>query len=258
MMNLFDLDDRVTAAAVAAAGTVIGAVIQLRVAWRKEVSERARGVPMTKKARKGPVLAVFLLVAAAALGGFAFSQYLAVQAERDTAALRGEMHTQLAQISATAERLERATENRRAAADMEDRRPQDSADVTVTATIGPCRTHADSSPACTEREALQVTLCGSIPASTTVAALTLYARPENSPRPWTESQLAPGQEAGQARFSDKSLERAESDQVKQVCTVFASWNAEQAYSARMVVKYTAPPPLREVSQSAIVPVADLH
>ena len=72
-MSLFDLDSSVNAAAVAAAGTVIGALAQLRLAWRKEVAERARGVPATKKSRRGPVLAVFLLLIAAGVGGFAFS-----------------------------------------------------------------------------------------------------------------------------------------------------------------------------------------
>ncbi len=75
-MNLFDLDDKVTAAAVAAAGTVIATLIQLHVTRRKEASERARGVPATKKSRRGPVIAVTLLLIGAAVGGFAFSQYL--------------------------------------------------------------------------------------------------------------------------------------------------------------------------------------
>jgi len=110
-MNL-GLDDNVVAAAVAAAGTVIGALIQLRITWRKEVSERARGVPMTKKSRRGPVLAVGLLLSAAAVGGFAFSQYLMKQSDREAAALRdGELQAQLTQIRATAERLERVTLN---------------------------------------------------------------------------------------------------------------------------------------------------
>jgi hypothetical protein len=103
-MNL-GLDDNVVAAAVAAAGTVIGALIQLRVTWRKEVSERARGVPLTKKSRRGPVLAVGLLLSAAAVGGFAFSQYLVKQSDRESATLRGELQAQLTQIRATAERL---------------------------------------------------------------------------------------------------------------------------------------------------------
>src|SRR5258708_30938795 len=106
-MNLFDFDSR-TAAAVAAAGTVIGALAQLRVAWRKEVSERARGVPATKKSRRGPVLAVSLLLIAAAVCGFALSQYLVRRSDHEAAALRGELQTQLARISATAERLGQA------------------------------------------------------------------------------------------------------------------------------------------------------
>ena len=93
---MLDLDDKVTAAAVAAAGTVIGSLIQLRVSWRKEVSERARGVPSTKKSRRGPVLAVGLLLVGAAAGGFAFSQYLVKQSDVESAALRAEEERQWA------------------------------------------------------------------------------------------------------------------------------------------------------------------
>jgi hypothetical protein len=46
---------------------------------------------------------------------------------------------------------------------------------------------------------------------------------------------------GQARFSDKPFERAESDQTKQVCTAFSAWDGEHATSARLVVNYTASP-----------------
>src|SRR5258706_5994705 len=101
-MNLFGFDSR-TAAAVAAAGTVIGALAQLRVAWRKEVSERARGVPATKKSRRGPVLAVSLLLIAAAVCGFALSQYLVRRSDHEAAAPRRAMPLPLARINATAE-----------------------------------------------------------------------------------------------------------------------------------------------------------
>src|SRR5580658_3847218 len=106
-MNIFNLDEKVAAAAVAAAGTVIGTLIQLHVVWRKEVSERRRGVPATKKSRRGPVMAVGLLLVGAAAGGFAFSQYLVKQSDVESAALRAQLQAQLAQISVTAARLER-------------------------------------------------------------------------------------------------------------------------------------------------------
>ena len=260
-MNLLDLDDRVTAAAVAATGTVIGALIQLRVAWRNELSARARGVPVTKKSRRGPVLAVFLLLIAAGVGGFALSQWLMRPAQRESEALRGELHTQLAQINATAERLERAT--LQGAPAGRDAAPA----VTVTTTVGPCRARAtgsgDAAAACSEQEALRVSLCGSVPASAVVTDMMLYARREDSQRPWSDSRATPGQDVGQARFSDKPFERTEPDQSRQVCAGFSDWDGQQPYSARLVVKYApgaaahdAAPTAREVSQATVTAVSD--
>ncbi len=252
-MNIFDLDDKVAAAAVAAAGTVIGSLIQLRVVWRKETSERSRGVPATKKSRRGPILAVCLLLIGAAVGGFAFSQYLmARQSDRESAAQRQQLQAQLAQISATAERLERATL-------ADDRHNADA--VTVTTTVAPCRGSgaavADVSPACAEPEALPVTLCASVPTLAAVAAMELYARPEDSTQPWAESRVTPGQDVGRARFAEKEFERTESDQSKQICTAFSSWDAEKRYSARLVVKYVIAPAASGVSNAQLMPVSGL-
>ena len=252
-MSLFDLDDKVTAAAVAAAGTVIGTLIQLHVTWRREKSERKRGVPATKKSRRGPVVAVCLLLIAAAVGGFAFSQYLVKQSDLESAALRVQLRTQVAQISATAERLERValSDHGSSGRTAEDRRGAEG--VAATTTVGPCRMHPvvapDATPACDEQEAQPVTLCASVPALAVVTATVLYARPEDSSQPWTESRVAPGQEVGRARFADKAFERAESDQWKQVCTGFSSWDSEHAYSARFVVKYVTVP---SVSEPAVI------
>src|SRR5271166_3973845 len=105
---MLNLDDRVTAAAIAAAGTVIGTLIQLHITWRREVSERARGVPASKKSRRGPVLAVGLLLVGGVVVGFASSQYLARQSDLESAAMRGQLQAQLAQMNATAARIERA------------------------------------------------------------------------------------------------------------------------------------------------------
>jgi hypothetical protein len=262
LMNPFDLDTRV-AAAIAAAGTVIGALAQLRVAWRKEVSERARGVPATKKSRRGPVWAVFLLLIAAAVAGFAFSQYFARQSDRQSAALRIELQTQLARISATAERLERVSLSDRHSSVREDTR-QGANDVIVTTTLGPCRTNAsgsstaDAAPTCSEQQPQRVTLCASVPSSAAVIATVLYARPEESLQSWTESRVAAGQDVGRARFAEKTFERAESDQTKQVCTGFSAWDGEQAYSARLVVAFVPSPPALEVSQAAVVPISDVE
>ena len=264
--NFLDLDDRVVAAAVAATGTVIGALIQLRVAWKKEVSERARGVPVTKKSRRGPVTAVVLLLVAAGVGGFAFSQSLVIKSERETAELRGELRTQLEQINATAARLELATMGDRQASHATDaKRAPD--DVAVTATVGPCHARAaagsDGAPACTEQEAQRVTLCASVPASAPSMDITLSARPEDSALAWADSKVTAGQDLGKARFADKPFERAESDRTKQICTGFSAWDGEHAYSARLVVRYAAAPtpapapaaPTSEVTSTAVAPIS---
>ena len=258
-LNIFDLDDKVTAAAVAAAGTVIGSLIQLRVLWRKETSERSRGVPTTKKSRRGPVLAICLLLIGAAVGGFAVSQYLVRQSDLESAALRGQLQTQLAQINATAERLERAALNEHGSSTRaaDDRRGAEA--LTVTTTIGPCRAGAvavaDAPPACNEQDAQPVTVCASVPSSAAVTVMDLYARPEDSTQPWSESRVAAGQDIGRARFADKVFERAESDQTKQVCTGFASWDGDKRYSARLVVKYLIAPAASEASNAQLAPIS---
>jgi hypothetical protein len=256
-MNLFDIDLKVSATAVAALGTVIGALAQLRLAWRKEVSERARGVPATKKSRRGPVLAVFLLLVAATVAGFALSQYFMVrQSDRESAALRGDLQAQVARISASAERLERVTASDHGSTADGDRRRAE--EVSVTTTVGPCRAvpaAADGvAPVCSEQEALRVTLCSSVPSSAVVTATALYARPENSARPWVESRVAPGQDIGRARFAEKTFERSESEHTKQVCTGFSAWDGEQAFSARLVVTYGTSAVAREVSNAVAAPI----
>jgi hypothetical protein len=246
-MNLFEFDKSVAAAAIAATGTVIGALVQLRVAWRKELSERARSVPVTKKSRRGPVVAIGLLLLAAGVGGFALSQYFVGLSNRQTLAMRGELAAQVAQISATAARLERATQSDqgsvvRAVADR-----GEAESVAVTTTIGPCHPNGgfalvpDPAPVCTEQEAQRVTLCASVPARAVLTATDLYARAEDSQQPWTESGVAPRQDIGRARFADKPFERPESEQLKLACTTFSSWNSAQTYTARLVVKYVEAP-----------------
>ena len=256
-MNLTDLDDKVAAAVIAAAGTVIGALIQLRAAWRKEVAERARGTPVTKKSRRGPVWAVALLLIAAAVGGFALSQTLERQADREVAAVRGELQTQLKEISATAQRLERATQHDRGSAEhaVDDRTHAENA--VVTAAVGPCRgAPADAAAAaCAEAEALRVTLCATVPSGAVVTQTALFVRPEDARQPWRESRVGPAQDVGRARFADKPFERADDDQSKQVCALFMSWDGERAYSARLVVTHVLPTPAGELSSVSLMPTS---
>ncbi len=102
------LSDPVMAALIGASATVLGALVQLRLSWRKELKERERGQPITKKTRRGPVIFVFALVIAAAVGGFALSEYFMSLRNGDRDTLRAELQSKLSEISASAARLERA------------------------------------------------------------------------------------------------------------------------------------------------------
>src|SRR5258708_545089 len=86
------LPEPLTAALIGALATVAGALVQLRISWRREMKERERGQPITKKTRRGPVIVVFALLVAAAVGGFALSQYFVSLPEGDRDALPPRLH----------------------------------------------------------------------------------------------------------------------------------------------------------------------
>ncbi len=256
----FDLDDRVIAAAVAAAGTILGALIQLRIAWRKEVSERARGVPLTKKSRRGPVAAVVLLMVAAAVGGFALAQYFQLDHSRlEAAELRDQLQAQLAQFRATAERLEHATALGQARGMRDLAEATATGETAVTTTVGPCRARGtDAGAACAAGDALRATLCASVPAAARIVATSRYVRPEGSEQPWEASIVPPGATVGRTSFADASSERADSERSKQICTEFSTWDSERAHAARLVVTYRTLASTPQVSEAAIVSASAGH
>jgi hypothetical protein len=82
---------------------------------------------------------------------------------------------------------------------------------------------------------MHVTVCASVPAAATVKEVQLYIRTDDK-QPLADARVQPGQEAGQARFSEKYAERPE-DGGKQVCQSFANWSHEKSRVAHIVVKY---------------------
>lgn len=241
-MDFSHLSDSVFAAAIGAAATVLTALVQLRLSWRKELKERERGQPITKKSRRGPVLAVFALIIAAAVGGFALSQYFVSLREMDRDALRADLQSKLSEINATAVRLEQVRTNERRQIETEvqradaSRQGEEGAAASVQA--GPCKPEGlpGARQECTEQSALRIAVCASVPATANIKEVQLYIRSDDPKQPWAEARVQPGQEAGQSRFADKFSERPE-DGAKQVCQAFANWNHEKTRIARIVVKY---------------------
>lgn len=241
-----NLSDAVLAAVIGAAATVLAALVQLRLSWRKELKERERGQPITKKTRRGPVILVFALLIAAAVGGFALSQYLMSLRDDERHALRAELQSRLAEINATAMRLEQARLADRRQIESEIHRAdalrQGEEGATATVLVGPCKPeNAPASEAkreCREQGAVRIAVCARVPASATVKEVLLYTRFEDSQQPWADARVQAGQDAGQARFVDKHFERPDGEAGKQVCQGFVQWSSEKSRLARILVKYT--------------------
>jgi len=234
-----NLSDSIMAALIAAGATVLATLVQLRISWRKELRERERGQPITKKTRRGPVTIVFLMMIAAAVGGFALSQYFLSLREVDRDALRSDLQSKLSEINATAMRLEQARLNERDQIETGARRADATRlgeeGVAASVVVGPCP--AVPADHCTEKSAVRVAVCAKVPASASVKEVLLYTRFEDSQAPWADARVQAGQDAGQARFMDKTLERPDGDGAKQVCQAFVNWNREKSRLARILVKY---------------------
>lgn len=238
-MDFPSLSEPVTAAMIGALATVAGALVQLRMSWRREMKERERGQPITKKTRRGPVIVVFALLVAAAVGGFALSQYFVSLREGDRDSLRADLQSKLSEINATAMRLEQARTNERKQIETEvqhadaSRVGEEGAAATVV--VGPCpQVVPGARLECTEQGAVRVAVCARVPASATVKEVQLYVRAEDSKE--QETRVQAGQDAGQARFAEKFTERPDGN-AKQVCQGFANWSGEKSRLARILVKY---------------------
>ena len=237
-----NFSDSIFAALIAAGATVLTALVQLRMSWRRELKERERGQPITKKTRRGPVLVVFALMIAAAVGGFALSQYFLSLRNGDRDALRSELHSKLSEISASATRLEQARFGEREQIESAVRRAEavrlGEEGAAASVVVGPCRPGSPAKQECSEQSAVRIAVCARVPASATVREVQLYVRPEDSKQSWQDHRVQPGQDAGQAKFAEKPVEQPDGDAGKQVCQGFANWSSDKSRFARILVKYS--------------------
>ncbi len=228
---------------IGAVATIIAASMQLRVAWHKEMLARAGHKPVTRKAKRGPIVAVIVLLLASAVGGFTLSQYLATGRHRNDAALEAELRGRINQLTASAQSLEkirlfgqedllrqlRAEESLRVGNDG----------VATILGVGKCVSASTEAKSCNEQNALPLQLCVEIPITVSVSAIELFARRDDVLSPWHERRVIAGQDFGSGRFSEQPRERVISEKLKQVCQGVSYWNSEFNLQARMVVHFTA-------------------
>ena len=238
-----NLSDPVMAALIGAGATFATAIFQLTSNARRQAAERAAGKPASRKS--GSWLAIFALVLASLVTGYALSEYQTYSGRQDEKLLRDELLTRVRDISAVAVRLERAATEKNGQSDVDAllaaERRRGAEGVAAIISVPPCRApKAGIQPPaeCAENDALRTTLCAVVPASATVTEVQVFTRLDDVQQPWDEARVQVGKDTGAAKFVDAHFERAKSNESKEVCQHFAHWNSLKGRSARIVVKYT--------------------
>ncbi|MEQ1882439.1 MAG: hypothetical protein ABL878_15885 [Burkholderiales bacterium] len=232
----------VIAAIIGATATVVTALVQLRVAGKKQAAEKASGKPVSKPS-KVSWLSILALMVVSALGGYAYSEYRAFEGKRESERVRNEMNARIVELSAAASRLERAGSERdgvNSDALAAASRKFGADGVAAVVNLAPCRavqSGPSKTPAiCTEGNALRTSLCVSIPLAAMVSEVQLFSRAEDSQQAWAEARLQVGHESEGIRFVENFTERTTLDG-KEVCQTLLHWQADKSRAARILVKY---------------------
>ena len=238
-----NLSDPVMAALIGAGATFATAIFQLTANARRQAAEREAGKPASRKS--GSWLAIFALVLASLVTGYALSEYQSYSGRQDEKLLREELIARVRDISAAAARLERAGMEKNGSseahapliAERRDGAEGVAAIITVPACRGAKAGSVQSPAACSENDAVRTTLCAVVPASATVTEVQVFTRLDDAQQPWDEARVQTGKDAGAARFVDAWFERSQGRDSKEVCQQFAHWNSQKGRSARILVKY---------------------
>ena len=99
-----------------------------------------------------------------------------------------------------------------------------------------CR-RTDAATACAEADAQRIALCGTVPAYARVDRIELFAQPDAVQHPWESHRAAFEQDLGGARFTGKTFEYAQANELKAVCVNFMQWSSEHPHIARILVQY---------------------
>jgi len=251
---MMTMPDSVLAAIIAGTATLSASLLQLRTALLREATRTASAA---RRRSRMQLIILLIVVGAAAVCGFALSQWLTSGERLAQKAMQQELQARVAEISRTASELELTRTGARAEIEAGVLRQLGADGVMVTATVAACRpalvvnapgtasppgvsaeAAAPAARACTEAEASPVTLCASIPASAKVTEVELFSRLVDSETPWSANRLVAGQESGQARFAEKYTQTAPEGGTQQVCQAFTHWSADHARNVRMIVRYS--------------------
>jgi len=230
------LSETILAAMIGAIATVSAALFQLVMAWR---SRSKVDVRPKKGTTARSVLSILALMTASAAGGFLYSEFLKQRNAEDMRAMRDELkdlRTLIAQghdpvhIGETPEPKAGMV----MPISMEGEGVGDA--VESIAYVPACR-RTDAATACAEADAQRIALCGTVPAYARVDRIELFAQPDAVQHPWDSHRAAFEQDLGGARFTGKTFEYAQANELKAVCVNFMQWSSEHPHIARILVQY---------------------
>lgn len=231
------LSETILAAMIGAVATVSAALFQLVMAWRSrsKVDTRAK-----KGTAARSILSILALMVASAAGGFLYSEFLKQRNAEDMRAMRDELKDLRALIAQGRDQghSSDAAATQPADAVMPISMTGEGVEDTVEsiAYVPACR-RTDSATACAEADAQRIALCGTVPAYARVDRIDLFAQPDAVQHSWESHKASLEQDLGGARFTGKSFEYAQANELKAVCVNFMQWSSEHPHIARIVVQY---------------------
>jgi len=231
------LSETILAAMIGAIATVSAALFQLVMAWRSRSKVETR-------AKKGTtarsILSILALMVASAAGGFLYSEFLKQRNAEDMRAMRDELKDLRALIAQSRDvpRSSDAATTQPAGAVMPISMTGEGVEANVEsiAYVPACR-RTDTATACVEADAQRIALCGTVPAYARVDRIELFAQPDAVQHPWESHKASLEQDLGGARFTGKSFEYAQANELKAVCVNFMQWSSEHPHIARILVQY---------------------
>ncbi|HEX7113543.1 MAG TPA: hypothetical protein VF193_00275 [Steroidobacter sp.] len=234
------LSETILAAMIGAVATVTAALFQLFSALRTKSKSDPRPLKgMTLRS----VLAALALMVASAAGGFLYSEFIKQRSGEDLRAMRQELKELRAMLAESREQVRDAAAAAAAAneASVPVLTPVAEGDVADSvesiAYVPACRRN-DATMACEEDDAQRIALCGTVPAYARVEGIDLFAQPDAVQHPWEEHRATFEEDLGGARFTGKSFEYAQGNDLKAVCVNFMQWSSEHPHIARILVHYS--------------------
>jgi hypothetical protein len=236
------LSETILAAMIGAMATVSAALFQLVMAWRSRSKVDTRP---KKGTTARSILSILALMTASAAGGFLYSEFLKQRKGEDMRAMRDELKDLRALIAQGRDQVHGGDATVAQPAGMVMPIAMEGVEDTVEsiAYVPACR-RADAATACAETDAQRIALCGTVPAYARVDRIELFAQPDAVQHPWESHKASLEQDLGGARFTGKSFEYAQANELKAVCVNFMQWSSEHPHIARILVQYgfgDAPP-----------------